>query len=72
MKLTIKNSKDPNAGGVVINATPQQDGRVRVSQEQTRKLIKLFGITGRISTPFGHLAAFDSKGNGYQVLAWYE
>jgi len=72
MKLTIKNSKDPNAGGIIINATPGWDGRVRVSQEQTRKLMKIFGITYSIRNPFGHLAAFDSKGNGYQVLAWYE
>jgi hypothetical protein len=72
MKLVVKNSKDPNARDVIINAMPGQDGRVRVSPEQTRKLMNHFGITGRISNPFGHIAAFDQKGNGYQVLAWYE
>jgi hypothetical protein len=72
VRLTIKNSKDPNAKGVIINAMPGKDGRVRVSQEQTKKLMKIFGITYSIRNPFGHLAAFDQNGNGYQVLAWYE
>jgi len=72
VRLTVKSSKDPDAKGVIINAMPGKDGRVRVSQEQTKKLMKLFGITGSIYHPFGHIAAFDQNGNGYQVLAWNE
>ena len=72
VRLTVKNSKDPDAKGVTIVAMPGKDGRVRVSPGQTRMLMKHFDITGSIRYPFGHLAAFDSNGNGYQVLAWYQ
>jgi len=74
MKLKVRSNRDfHNAGDIAIIATPEQDGRVRVTPMQARRLIKHFcGVIGCLCAPFKHLEAYDKAGNKYQLIAWYE
>jgi hypothetical protein len=74
MRMIIRNRADArDTRELAIIATPESDGRVRVTPSQARRLIKHFSDKlGGIYAPFESLAAYDAAGKVYQLIAWYE